>query len=512
MEQVRFFRRRGVQLVGVAVVALAVGYFAARLVRPSGAPPATSENTVYVQDQGLVNQGFQSMSDIQAAFRQVAQKVLPSVVEIDVVDVVKAPAIDPLSPFQFFFGPNGFGPGGPSPGPESQAQPQAQEFRRQGLGSGVIVKSTGGTAFVLTNNHVAGEAQEINVKLSDGRSFPATLVGKDEKKDLALVSFRSPEPVPVADLGDSDTLQVGDWVLAVGTPLGFHSTVTEGIVSALGRESLPGSGVASFTDYIQTDAAINQGNSGGALVNIDGQVVGISTWIASPSGGNVGLGFAIPINNARKAIDEFISKGKVSYGWLGVSMGSLPEGDASSLYGEAVQGAFVQGVYRGSPASRAGIQPGDTIVSLNGQKVADPTDLLLAVGNLSPGAQAKFDVRRGPQTLGLTATIDERSDDQSLAAQAGQLWPGLSVVLITSEIRAQLGLPRSTGSLIVSSVSQGSPADVAGFKVGDIVRSIDGRPVGSILEFYRAVNKTNPNELMLTVSRQGQDFRVGLVR
>jgi S1-C subfamily serine protease len=329
---------------------------------------------------------------------------------------------------------------------------------------------------------------------------------------LALVSFQSTDPVPVAELGDSDSLQVGDWVLAVGTPLGFHSTVTEGIVSALGRESLPGSGVASFTDYIQTDAAINQGNSGGALVNIDGQVVGISTWIASPSGGSVGLGFAIPINNARKAIEEFITKGKVSYGWLGVSIGTLPEEYAADLYGALVHGAFVQGVYRGSPAARAGIQTGDTIVSVNGVAITDATDLVLVVGKLSPGASATFDVRRGSQKLELTAAIDERSDDKSLAAQAGRLWPGLSIVLITPEIRSQLGLPRNTGNLIVSSVAEGSPAQAAGFKVGDIVHKVGGHPVGSLADFYRAVNEPDTNELMLTVTRRGQEYRVGLVR
>ena len=334
----------------------------------------------------------------------------------------------------------------------------------------------------------------------------------DPRKDLALVSFETRDTVPLAELGDSDRLEVGDWVLAVGNPLGFSSTITSGIVSALGRHAMPGSDLAGFTDYIQTDAAINQGNSGGALVNIEGQVVGISTWIASPSGGSVGLGFAIPINNARRAIEEFITQGKVAYGWLGISMATLPEQDAASLYGKPVEGAFVQGVYRGSPAAQAGLQPGDTIVAVNGESITDPTELLLAVGNLSPGTSASLAVHRDRREIALSTEIGQREDEQALGGQASRLWPGLAVVRITPEIRSQLGLPRASGEVIVSSVVQDSPAQVAGFEVGDIVLEADGQAVRDLEGFYRAVNEGGRGELTLTVRRKGEEHRVGLVR
>ncbi len=496
-----FFKSRVVQIVGVAIAGLAVGFFGARtLAKPSTRAPAP-EGLVYTQEPPQAREGFQTMSDIQAAFREVAQQVLPSVVEIDVVNVVKAQLPMISSPFDFFFSlqnPND--------------QPKEQEFRQEGLGSGVLVKKAGQSIYVLTNNHVVGEAEEINVKFADGRSYTAKLVGKDPKRDLALVTFKTDEEVPVAELGDSDTLQVGDWVLAVGSPLGFHSTVTEGIVSAIGRKSLPGSQIALYTDYIQTDAAINQGNSGGALVDIHGRVVGINSWIASTSGGNVGLGFAIPINNAKSTIEDFVTKGKVSYGWLGINMGALSRQEAETLYGDDVQGAFVYGIYRGSPAETAGILPGDTILSVNGEKITDSTHLLLIVGNLAPGTTADFSILRGEQQLSRKVRIGERKDEQVLADQANQLWPGMSVVQITPELRSRLNLPRNTGNVIIGAVVKGSSAGVAGLQVGDILRKANDHKIASLADFYRAVNEPDSRELMLEITRQGGEYRVGLVK
>jgi Do/DeqQ family serine protease len=496
-----FFKSRAVQIVAVAIVGLTVGFFGGRMLTGSSSQPGAPEGLVYTQEPAQIGEGFQTINNIQAAFRKVAKQVLPSVVEIDVVNVVKAQLPGTISPFDFFFGsgsPNG--------------QPEQQEFRQEGLGSGVLVKRAGQSVYVLTNNHVVGEAQEITVKLADGRSFTAKLVGKDPKKDLALVMFSTEGTVPLAELGDSDTVQVGDWVLAVGSPLGFHSTVTEGIVSAVGRESMPGSQVASFTDYIQTDAAINQGNSGGALVDIQGRVVGINSWIASPSGGNVGLGFAIPINNAKSTIQDLITKGRASYGWLGINMGTLSPQEAGSLYGEVIPGAFVSGVYGGSPAEKAGILPGDTITAVNGEKITDPTQLLLVVGNLEPGTAADFTILRAHQQLVRKVNIAERRDEQALADQANRLWPGVSVVQITPELRSRLDLPHNTGNLIVGAVIKGSPAGVGGLQVGDIVRRVNDQKVASLADFYHAVSEPDSTELMLEVTRQGNEYRIGLVK
>lgn len=497
----RFFTSRIVQIVGVAIAALGIGFFSASaLARPS-TQASVPGGLLYTQEPAQAGKGLQTITNIQAAFHEVARKVLPSVVEINVVNVVKARLPTMSSPFDFFFGPR-----------NPNDQPKEREFRQEGLGSGVLVKHAGQSIYVLTNNHVVGEAEEINVRLTDGSSYKATLVGKDPKKDLALVVFKTDAKIPMAELGDSDVLQVGDWVLAVGSPLGFHSTVTEGIVSAIGRESLPGSEIASFTDYIQTDAAINQGNSGGALVDIHGRVVGINSWIASTSGGNVGLGFAIPINNAKSAIEDFITKGKVSYGWLGINIGTLSRQEAESMYGDDVKGAFVYGVYHGSPAEQAGILPGDTIVAVNSERIDDSTHLLLIVGNLTPGTTADFSILRDKQHLSRKVRISERKNEQALADQASSLWPGMSVVQITPELRSRLDLPRNTGSVIVGAVVKGSPANVAGLQAGDIVRRVNDHRIASVADFYNAVNEPDCSELMFRVTRQGSEFRVGLVR
>ena len=268
---------------------------------------------------------------LQSSFRAISSGVLPSVVEIDFTEKTTVSSSSPFDdlPFFFFGLPNQGERGG-----------QARERVQQGLGSGVIVRRTGDTVYVLTNNHVAGKADEIKVKLNDGREFSAKLIGADERQDIALVSFEAKagdDGIVVAKLGDSDAVQTGDICLAMGAPLGYSQSVTQGIVSATGRS---GAGIGNLNDFIQTDAAINQGNSGGPLVNIYGEVIGINTWIASSSGGSVGLGFAIPINAIKKAIDDFISKGKITYGWLGVSLVDINENYKEALGVKGKSGAF----------------------------------------------------------------------------------------------------------------------------------------------------------------------------
>jgi Do/DeqQ family serine protease len=458
---------------------------------------------VTAQSTRQAQQGIQALQNIQAAFRAVAQKVQPTVVEVNVVDVVKRPVLRFESPFDFFFGPRG---------ERDSKDRQEREYRRPGLGSGVIVRKTGNKVYVLTNNHVVSSADEIGIKLTDEREFDATLVGRDEKKDLAMVVFETTQSVPVADLGDSDTVEVGDWALAIGNPFGFESTVTVGVISAVGRRSLSGSGVGGFTDYRQTDAAINQGNSGGALVNIEGQVVGINTWIASPSGGSVGLGFAIPINNAKKAIDDFISKGKVEYGWLGITVGNLSQQVAEDLKVKGTQGALVYGVFKDSPAAKAGVLPGDYITEIDGNEVQDSSHLLSIVGDLPPGKLVQFDLIRDGGRKQLNVKIEARAEEREIDKQSNRLWPGISVVKITERLREQLDLPKSAGEVIVGVVRKGSPSDIAGFRSGDIIKKINGRDVRSVVEFYRLLNDLSKQELMFTVHREGNDIIIGLVR
>jgi serine protease Do len=450
---------------------------------------------------GQSQQGLRTLETIQSTLRAVAQRVQPTVVEVNVVDVIKRPVQRFDSPFEFFFGPRG-----------SSAEHEEREFRRQGLGSGVIVRKTGAKVYVLTNNHVVGSADEISVKLTDGRQFESSLVGRDEKKDLALVVFETREAIPVAELGDSDQVQVGDWALAIGNPFGFESTVTLGIVSAVGRPSIPGSRMGGFTDYIQTDAAINQGNSGGALVDMRGKVIGINTWIASPSGGSVGLGFAIPVNNAKKAIDDFITKGKVEYGWLGITVGELQPQLAEDMKLQGKSGAFVFGVFKDSPAEKAKVMPGDLVTRVGDEQIRDSRQFLNLVGNLVPGDLVRFDIIRQGRYVPLQVRIEARLEEKELAKLSRSIWPGMSVVKITDRIRQQLDIPKSAGNVIIGVVRKGSPSDVAGFRTGDIIKKLNGKDLRSVADFYRILNDASTKQLMFSIYRKGSEVLIGLVR
>ncbi|MDR1625652.1 MAG: Do family serine endopeptidase [Spirochaetia bacterium] len=454
--------------------------------------------------QELSGSEVAALEGFQSSLRKIAQKTLPVVVEINVVQVVKQqiPSFGFGSPFEFFFG---------SPKKDDEQKNTEREFRRPGLGSGVIVRKTGEKVYVLTNNHVAGEANEISVKLNDGREYEARLLGADSRRDLALVVFETKDSVPVATLGDSDRVQAGDWALALGNPLGFESTITFGIVSAVGRRPMPGMEVGNFTDYIQTDASINQGNSGGALVNSRGEVIGINTWIASQSGGSIGLGFAIPINNAKRVIDQIISKGSVEYGWLGVT-----SADASKELREAMNirvpaGAFVHDVFLDSPAHAAGIQPGDFITRVGGAEVTNSNTLVQLVGNLVPGRVAEFQIQRFGETKTLQVRTAARKSEKEISG-AQKLWPGFSAVEMTEKIRRDLNLPSGSGKVIIGNVSAGSSAASANLKTGDIIREINGKKIDSILDFYRAINENSKKEFMLRIHRSGNDFLIGIVK
>jgi serine protease Do len=401
------------------------------------------------------------------------------------------------SPFDFFNG---------------QGSPRT--FRQSGLGSGIIVKRSGDKVFVLTNNHVVDNASDISVRLTDQRVFKATVVGTDPRKDIALVSFTTKENVAIADLGDSSSLQVGDLVLAVGNPLGFESTVTMGMVSALGRRG-PQGGAATYTDYIQTDAAINQGNSGGALVNIDGQVIGINTWIAAPSGGSVGLGFAIPINNAKPAIDQFIAKGRVQYGWLGALIGDIQDSAAypklaRDMKVEGLKGAFVLDLYKGSPADRAGLRPGDYVTAIGATPITDANQLTQVIGSLEAGRTASVTVVRFGEQRNLTVTIGER-DARDQVAQGKNLWPGMTVVNLDDQIRQEANIPQNLHGVVVGSlVNQDTPAAVAGFRPGDVITAVNGKSVSNMMDYFRALNEGTGWSASFQIVRDGAEVTIGL--
>jgi serine protease Do len=314
-------------------------------------------------------------------------------------------------------------------------------------------------------------------------------------------------------LGNSDNLRVGDWVIAVGNPYGFESTVTAGIVSALGRKAEGGSGIADLTDYIQTDASINAGNSGGALLNLRGEVIGINTWIASQSGGSIGIGFAIPINNAKGAINEFIQNGRIVYGWLGVSITdaspqTLP-GVTEDLKLQGKSGSFIMNVYKGSPADKGGVLPGDYVVKAGDTAITSTQQLTQLVARLKPGADLPFTVIRQGAEQKLTVKITERPAEDKVQQQAG-LFPGLAVIQLTDAIRSRLNAPAGLKGLLVSNVDDQSAAATAGFRGGDVLVEMNGAKLENIADFYKALNDTKTREISFLVNRQGREATVTL--
>ncbi len=447
------------QLVCFSVIAaLTAALFAdSRKTGPREEPPITAS--------------FSVVEALQNSFRSISSNMLPAVVEVDVTETKTYS--NPLRSIPFFF----FGD------PENPKDDKStREYESKGLGSGVIIRRDGKTLYVLTNNHVAGSATKISIKLNDDRQFEGKLVGADERTDIALVSFESNDSsIPVARMGDSDTVQAGDICMAFGAPLGYRQSVTQGIVSATGRD---GTGIGSISDFIQTDAAINQGNSGGPLVNIYGEVIGINTWIASQSGGSQGLGFAIPINNVKNTIDSFIKDGKVKYGWVGVSLLEISKEFKDELGVADYTGAFAAEVFIGSPAFKCGIKPGDYIIDLNGKPVKSVNQLVRDVGNLQAGTTARFTViRGGKKQPSVQVQIEERTEE--VVNANNKLWPGFIAAPLTAESRKQLEIEdKKVKGVIVSGVQEKTPAATLRLQNGDVITAVNGKSVKNVLEFY----------------------------
>jgi len=460
-------------------------------------------NIAHAQDTPVkVSEGDLAIAvGLQNAFNGVASNVLPSVVELKTVSVRKQtiPNFNGI-PWEFFFGPRDRN------SPDGRGdRGQERERRTQGLGSGIIVRKKDNVYYALTNHHVVDDTTEIRVATKDGKEYPAELVGKDERKDLAMVSFKTNDYYPLASLGDSDNVRVGDWAIAMGNPLGeqFSFSVTMGIVSAVGRTGGPG---GNINDFIQTDAPINQGNSGGPLVNIRGEIIGINTWIASNSsgGGSVGLGFAIPINNAKRSIDEFISSGTVSYGWLGVSLTEPGKEAVAALGIEGKRGALAAQVFLGSPADKGGICPGDFITHVDKKEARDVNALTRMVGDLKPGDNAVFTVIRDGASKDVQVRIETRTNE--VASDSKKLWPGLLVMPVSDDLREQLDLDKDAKGLCIVRVEKSSPADIVGMKEGDIVTSLNGESVKDLRGFYKLLREKTSSELWFGFTRAGSSL------
>ena len=440
-----------------------------------------------------------------------AQPVLPVFVELSkhlkpaVVNISSkqtegkpAPSRSPFGgeendPFQEFFDRFFGGRGGGS-----------RRRQRPSLGSGFIINSTG---FIVTNNHVVEGATEIKVTLATQEEFDATLVGRDPKTDLALIKINSPKPLPTVPFGSSDTLEVGEWVLAIGNPFALGHTVTSGIVSAKGRII----GAGPYDDFIQTDASINPGNSGGPLFNMRGQVIGINTAIMSSG---QGIGFAIPINLAKEVLLQLHTKGSVTRGWLGVAIQRISPDLLKAFNLEDTHGALVSDVMADGPAAKAGLQRGDVIIGFQGNKVQDSTELPRMVAAIAPGTKVQVEVVRGGKKMTVPVTLGTLTDDKEAAAK---LQPpdveesiGLRVETITPELARSLRLDNAKG-VVVSRVTPDSPAAEAGVQRGDVVREVNRQPVTDLESYADATSRLTPNTpALFLLERRGSSLYVAL--
>ena len=445
------------------------------------------------QGKGLDGPDIEVLERQNQAYERIAKAVTPAIVAIQSTQVIKvqqSPFMnDPF--FRQFFG-NMF--------------PQVpKEQREKALGSGVIVSPEG---YIVTNNHVIAKAAEIEVTLSDKRSFKGKVVGADPSTDVAVIKIEGSN-LPTAPFGNSDQIKVGDTVMAFGNPFGQYFTVTRGSVSALGRS---GGQIEELQNFIQTDAAINPGNSGGALVNVHGQVVGINTAILSGNsgpggeGGSVGIGFAIPSNMAKHVMEDLIKTGKVSRGYLGVSIRDLDDGLAKQFKVPDTAGALAEDVTAGGPADKAGLKTGDVIRKLNGQVIGDAGQLTAQVTNISPGTDVTLDILRDGQPVTIKVTLGERPTDLSARAGAGGIQQGtlrgIAVQNITSSLREQAGIPPNVTGVVIVQIDPNSPAAQNGLQEGDVIEGINRKPVRNVGDFNKLAAEAK-GQTLLRVNRQG---------
>ncbi|HEX8501296.1 MAG TPA: DegQ family serine endoprotease [Pyrinomonadaceae bacterium] len=435
------------------------------------------------------------MAEPQNSYADVVARVTPAVVTIRASRRTREPQQfpfmdDPL--FRDFFGER-----------FRRQAPRDEERIQRGLGSGVIVSADG---YILTNHHVVNGAEDIRVELNDGRTLAAKVIGSDPPSDLAVLKVEA-AGLPVLPLGDSDKTRVGDVVLAVGNPLGVGQTVTSGIISAKGRQT--GLSDGSFEDFIQTDAAINRGNSGGALVNTQGELVGINSQIFSPTGGNIGIGFAIPANMAKDVMGQLTKTGRVRRGMLGVTIQPVTSDLAASLGLQQVRGAIVSAVQAGGPADRAGVRRGDVITAFNGAPVTDSNSLRNAVARTQPGSQATLTISRDNREQQLRLTLGELPASRDRAAadggggtgDAGGL--GIDAEPVTPALAQRFDLPAGTQGLVVTGVEQAGPASEAGLREGDVIEEVNRQQVRSVADLQASLRRTGAGRPALLLVRRG---------
>jgi serine protease Do len=447
-------------------------------------------------------------------FSEIVERVGPAVVNISTTQMSQAgeqpdipfPQFPPGSPFEEFF--REF---------FERDRPQQQRPRRSfSLGSGFLIDPDG---YVVTNNHVIAEADEITVVMLDEQEYEAELIGRDPKTDLALLKIERDEPFPHVEWADSDAVKVGDWMVAIGNPFGLGSTVTAGIVSARGRDIRAG----AYDDFFQVDAAINRGNSGGPSFDLHGRVFGVNTAIFSPSGGNVGIGFAIPSNLARPVIDSLKEHGRVARGWLGVRIQTVTDEIAESLGLDAVAGALVASVTPGGPAEEHGIEPGDVILEFDGSPVDRMRSLPRLVAETSIGKQVDVVIWRRGERMTLEVELGELPDDEELAQLTQTESPetdsaiedlGVTIAPLSDELRERFQIPESAKGVVITDVDADGPAADENLRPGDLIVEVGQEEVSSPPEVLARVNEAREEEkksVLLLIDRQG-DLRFVALR
>ncbi len=471
-------------VVVVAAVAFGLGLVAA----PNPSPPVLAEGSA-----ATVKPAPRGLAPEVSPFVAIAKEVMPAVVNISAEKVVR---MGRSFPFGFGF----------------EDDPFFREFFRgfpqlerkgQSLGSGVVIDERG---YIITNNHVVGGAEEIEVRLSDKSVYKGEkvkVIGNDPRTDVAVVKIDADHPLPTALLGDSDKMEVGEWVMAIGNPWGLDRTVTVGVISAKGRSGLSLSGGPTYQDFIQTDASINPGNSGGPLVNIKGEVIGINAAITSPSGGNVGIGFAVPVNMARAVAEQLISEGKIVRGYLGISPQEVSPELAEALRLESTEGVLVAKVEDNTPADRAGLEVEDVIVEFDGKEVTSVQKFRIVVAETPPGKEVKIVIVRNGRRKTLRAKIGEYPSAGEIEQQGG--WLGIRAVSLDSQAARRYRVGQGKGVLVVE-VEEDSPADDAGIRAGDVIKKIGSLPIENMRDYTRASETYRDSEKSLVLQLERGDM------
>jgi len=434
--------------------------------------------------------------DLSTAIVKVAQKTIPAVVHIEIT--ASQEVANPLFPFQndpffhYFF---------------NQPKKMPRKFKRElrGLGTGMIMDAKG---HILTNHHVVGGAEKIVVTLADGNQYPAKIVGTDPKTDLAVIQISAKEPLPFVTFGDSDKMDVGEWVVAIGHPRGLDQTVTQGIISAKHRQGIVDP--SSYQDFLQTDAAINPGNSGGPLLNLQGEVIGVNAVIASESGGFEGIGFAIPSKMALHIAKELMDHGKVERGWLGVSVQNITPEQAKSAGLDSPKGARVVDVVKGGPAEKAAIKKDDILIAYQGKEIRDAGELRNEIATATIGQTAKVTVLRGKEKKEIAVKIGNLEDATKLLASVIRDRLGVTVQPMTNKDVEKYGLESHQG-VVITRVEPKGPLGEAGFEVNDIILGINGQPVAGLESFIMMVSSLKPHQKVALMALDHRSGNTGAV-